>query len=715
MRKAGRPQGQLKGETAEANALAQFVRDITSGQSVRELAQRYRLSKTTWSEYRSAQKDIPWHRLELLVRDRTADPRTRSRVLAQARHLHTEAAEAARGLRPPVTEPPSPAEQALHRAQEAQRQAEAGLADASEMMRDLTGIIAELRHQVSMEHTGSAAGRDCGPARSARCIRDACRCLSEVGRASAEARNARREVQREQDIYRHMIAQEGSRDGTPRQEPDAEAAMLPDSTAARLPALRETEAVVVRVRAELAEQGKEVVRLAEALWVTPRKSRLVWTARIIRLARTTDLARVTDPAHTVRGEAVRTPSRFLPRFPPRPKRQRHLALPSGDTGTPPVRLRGLRGGPGVAVALLLVVVGILLGARLGVPQALDWSDGPGTTDSARSPSKTLPSPGTAAPSPAQGTSPLPSPTSHPFRPSASPGPDVARTEGTQDRKFLAPPLSAPASDQSMPPAPSGTLYAIAPDHRSVRQWQGHGMDWIRIGGPADRILAGRAGLFAVDADSKQLLGYLGTPGKWAPVSEPSADFAISGDRLYRISADHNAVERWDGNGTRWTWIGGPAARLYGGGAGIFATHPGDGRIYRYDSATNFWPYVGNAGADFAVTDHHLYGLTPDRSEIFQWNGGSGASWHRIGGPANSLYASPVGVFAASADDGTLLRYTDAPESWAPVGEGGAGFAFTGNHVFRISRDRNGVFQAAAGNTGTWMRIGGPAAALAASW
>lgn len=67
MGRAGRPQGRLKGETEQADALARFVQEVTSGVTVRELAQRYQAGKTSWSEYRSAEKDIPWHLLQKLI------------------------------------------------------------------------------------------------------------------------------------------------------------------------------------------------------------------------------------------------------------------------------------------------------------------------------------------------------------------------------------------------------------------------------------------------------------------------------------------------------------------------------------------------------------------------------------------------------------------------------------------------------------------------
>ncbi|GGP75979.1 hypothetical protein GCM10010278_62960 [Streptomyces melanogenes] len=637
MRRAGRPQGQLKGGTAEANALAQFVRDITVGRSVRALAQRYRLGKTTWSEYRSAEKIIPWHWLEQLVQDVSEDARVRSQLLAQARQLHTAATRTA----------------------------------------------------VTYEQ-----------------------------RATDDTTATRPWLPWHQDSPARLTEQRPAPAGTgPLTPATTDPGQQTRHGTDRLPVLRRrTTTALVRARAGLPEPGREVTPSIAGASMHP-------TVHIARLEA------AADGTSLVRGEVLsvvdtsRSASVALRPEPPRPVphpqgRARRLALPPGGTATSATRPWRLRAGSVLAVALLLVAVGVLLGVRLSTPATSNWSNAPGTTDSM------APPPQVSAPS-VQAPPPLPSPTADTSAPSASPPPASPSAERQSTREadrresgnvFATPPPESPTSTtgQTVPSAPPGTLYAIAPDHRSIRQWQGHGTAWSRIGGAADRILAGQAGLFAVDSDSKQLLGYLGTPGRWAPVSEPAAEFAMSGNQLYRIAADHSAVHRWDGSGATWTVIGGPASHLYGGGAGLFATHPGDGRIYRYDSGANFWPYVGNAGADFAVTGRHLYGLTPDRSEIFQWNGGASSSWFRVGGPATSLHASPGHVFATTPDHGKLLRYADSPESWAPASEAGADFTITADHIFRLSPDRSAVFQGSTRSPGTWTQIGGPAAAVAAS-
>ncbi|MGR4884054.1 hypothetical protein ACIPUC_32205 [Streptomyces sp. LARHCF249] len=106
MSRAGRPPGPLKGRTPEANALARFLRELTAEDTVSRLEERYQLSRSVWSEYRSGVKIIPLARLNQIIENRyPRDARTRTDKLQQARRLHTAAATAA----PAPAPPPDPA------------------------------------------------------------------------------------------------------------------------------------------------------------------------------------------------------------------------------------------------------------------------------------------------------------------------------------------------------------------------------------------------------------------------------------------------------------------------------------------------------------------------------------------------------------------------------------------------------------------------------
>ncbi|MDA5283691.1 RICIN domain-containing protein [Streptomyces sp. Isolate_45] len=109
MSRPGRGQGELKGRTAEANALAVFLRDLTAADTVSQLAERYNLSRSVWSQYRSGQKVIPLPRLTRIVEDRFArDARTREQKLQEARRLCLAAMAAAATATPPLGTAPAP-------------------------------------------------------------------------------------------------------------------------------------------------------------------------------------------------------------------------------------------------------------------------------------------------------------------------------------------------------------------------------------------------------------------------------------------------------------------------------------------------------------------------------------------------------------------------------------------------------------------------------
>ncbi|MFG2753843.1 hypothetical protein [Streptomyces xanthophaeus] len=109
MSRPGRPPGPLKGRTPEANALARFLRELTAEDTVSQLEERYRLSRSVWSEYRSGAKIIPLARLNQIIENRyPRDARTRTDKLQQARRLHTAATTAASAPTPTPATPPTP-------------------------------------------------------------------------------------------------------------------------------------------------------------------------------------------------------------------------------------------------------------------------------------------------------------------------------------------------------------------------------------------------------------------------------------------------------------------------------------------------------------------------------------------------------------------------------------------------------------------------------
>ncbi|WP_051782614.1 MULTISPECIES: RNase A-like domain-containing protein [unclassified Streptomyces] len=263
--------------------------------------------------------------------------------------------------------------------------------------------------------------------------------------------------------------------------------------------------------------------------------------------------------------------------------------------------------------------------------------------------------------------------------------------------------AAPIALASVAATGDDQLFALAADRSAVYRWSGHGTEWAKIGGPAQDLYAGGAGLFATSLGSGQLSKYNGQPDSWSPVGGAGADFAVTGDHVYGLNPERTAVYEWNGTGTDWTKIGGPAQGLEAGGAGLFATSP-DGKLHKYNGQPDTWSEIGGAGADFAVTGDHLYGLNPERTAVYEWNG-TGTDWTKVGGPALDLHAGGAGLFATSPDR-KIHRYSGQPEQWGQVGEAGKAFTVGGSHLYGLAPDGNSVHRWSGQGT-DWTVLGAP--------
>ena len=189
-----------------------------------------------------------------------------------------------------------------------------------------------------------------------------------------------------------------------------------------------------------------------------------------------------------------------------------------------------------------------------------------------------------------------------------------------------------------------------------------------------------------------------------------------------LTPDRQQVQQFDGftggeEGTSpsWTQIGGAANGLYGGGHGLVATDAAQRNILLYRGTPGNWQQIsapGEAlaapGAAFAVTGNAVFGLTPDRQSVWQYDD-SGTSWTQIGGAASGIYGGDNGLVATDATQAILL-YTGTPGNWQQIGGPGAEFTVTGNAVYGLTQDRQQVQQYAG--TG-WKRCGGPASEIVA--
>ncbi|MFI9323258.1 hypothetical protein ACIGXI_26250 [Kitasatospora aureofaciens] len=275
-------------------------------------------------------------------------------------------------------------------------------------------------------------------------------------------------------------------------------------------------------------------------------------------------------------------------------------------------------------------------------------------------------------------------------------------------------VTQPPPTAAANPAP-GHLYAVAADRQRVRAWSGTGSTWTDIGPAAQDLIAGPAGLFLTDPATGDISHYDGTPGHWTKIGSKGRQFAVAGNRLYAIKEDGAAVMRWDGSPGQWTSIGSSATKLYAGGAGLFATDPATGGINHYNGTGTTpaaWTPVGGPGADFAVDNTHLYGLSTDHTQIHQWTG-TADQWQPIGGSATKLYAGGAGLFITDLTTGQILKYNGTPMNWTPIGETGSDLVVDDQTVYRLSADHQTITRWTGHGT-EWTTIDTPAAALTAT-
>ena len=271
-----------------------------------------------------------------------------------------------------------------------------------------------------------------------------------------------------------------------------------------------------------------------------------------------------------------------------------------------------------------------------------------------------------------------------------------------------------------------TVFALAPDRSYIAEWNGLGQGWTIIGGAAQQVYAGSAGVFMVDL-SGNIWIYNGTPNSWTEIGGPGYQFAEAAGHLYGIAPDKSYVAEWNGLAQGgWTIIGGAASEIAVGGAGLVALSPKGDAILLYDGTPGQWTQIGGGAWDISVDARGIYRTDTVPDTIEQWIGGT--SWETIGsGSAGVSIAAdgPVGLFAygvgPAGDDPTgnaQYEYNGTPGSWTKVGVGTpTGLetrAVSRTYVFGVTTDINsdstGIATSVELYTGgeNWTVIGGPA-------
>jgi len=87
----------------------------------------------------------------------------------------------------------------------------------------------------------------------------------------------------------------------------------------------------------------------------------------------------------------------------------------------------------------------------------------------------------------------------------------------------------------------------------------------------------------------------------------------------------------------------------------------------------------------------VYGLTPDKSAVYKYNG-TPENWTKVGGPAASLIGGGSFLYATQPGTGKLWRYSGKGEQWEEVGTPGTGFVAAGRTIYGMTTDKSEVYQ-----------------------
>ncbi|WP_030301610.1 hypothetical protein [Streptomyces katrae] len=636
MGRAGRLQGEPKGETVQANALAVFLRGMTEGRTVRELAKSYGAGKTSWSDYRSGAKIIPLDLLKHVVFGRVRDERGRAELWRRARELHAAAcaAEDGRARSEGGRETAPETWETLRRAR---RQADTELAQSEEALRTLLGLTARLQKELD----DAIARAEGGPAVS----------------AEPEPQQVERRA-----------------DATPADRADH----LPGTElvlwAPRPPALYRLGDAVARIGAEAEARRRQITLLRDEVrhlrdpYPAPVSGSLVLRESRVPAAR----AHRKLPAFPMRSRILRGA-----RDPRRLRRVLLLTALALVLSVPATSLEQVR--QWTAPSAAVPVTTLPRGPRespAGSPPPAD-SLSPGSV-----PPRSAPAAGATAPPPTSSPSPAAASAGDPdAAPTAPGGPvDVPAATGSgvyaiaEDGSAVLQwsgdgsewvRIGGPAAELYAGPAGvfatdpgtgdlrgysgvpgrwrtvsgraagfaiSGSeLYRLAGDHSAVHRWDRAHASWTRVGGPAGRLYGGGAGLFATDPVDGRIFAYGGKGGAWSYAGAAGADFVVTDQHLYGLNPERSAVFRWSGEAGVWSPVGGPAAALYASPSELYAANGADSGLWRYRAGV--WTRVGDAGTAFGARGERLYLLDKDRSAVWERNG---AAWLRIGGPLRAL-------------------------------------------------------------------------------
>ncbi|MBZ6142528.1 hypothetical protein [Streptomyces olivaceus] len=296
MTQVGRPQGELKGETPQANDLARWLRTLTRGVSQRNLAQLLHIGKTLCSEYLNGSKLIPEDMIGQLVDAYVTDDRLREQRKAAGHLRRQRAVEAAQGKpsMPPLSQrasTPTELQLRLDDARRGQLAAQEKTFQAVRLVDLLLNLVASLQERCARLEAERERAASLVRGELQRELEQSEMRLESARTLLEEARREREQAEEIRLAAHHMVERERQALKDAEEEPhpaaDAEDAAEPGARALRLEdlglaALHDVDRVLDASSAQLAAQAQELDALGEHVGLAPRAHTTPQTPDIAR-------------------------------------------------------------------------------------------------------------------------------------------------------------------------------------------------------------------------------------------------------------------------------------------------------------------------------------------------------------------------------------------------------------------------------------------------
>jgi hypothetical protein len=188
------------------------------------------------------------------------------------------------------------------------------------------------------------------------------------------------------------------------------------------------------------------------------------------------------------------------------------------------------------------------------------------------------------------------------------------------------------------------LYRLNDRRDAIRRFNvyGGGTDrWTTVGGPAGNIFGGGWGLLAVDPAGTNVTRFRPDSGTWKLIATGGGpqQYAVTTETAYRLAG--NRLDRYSGDGQWPNMDAPPLTSIVAGVWGLVGIHAESGDLYQYlnvpepHGPIDQWKKIGGPGSMFAMGESTVYGLTPNREAVYEYQPGT-KTWTAIGGPAKEI-------------------------------------------------------------------------------